>query len=85
MIVMHEEGSNINENSDFEDSDVSYDEEEEDSTESTNESVASSAFSQPPSPPPHTFRLISDVFSDRRPSELPRLEVDFSEYYQAFH
>ena len=56
MILMRK-GSNINENSDFEDNDVSHDEEEEESTESSNESVAaSSAFSQQPSPPPHTFR-----------------------------
>ena len=79
MILMRKE-SNINENSDFEDNDVSHDEEEEESTESSNESVAaSSAFSQHPSPPSHTFRLISDAFSDRRPSELPHLEVDFSD------
>ena len=41
--------------------------------------MASSDFSSPPhpSPPPHTFRFVSDAFTDKRPSELPPFDMDF--------
>ena len=66
--------------SDLEDNDYQEQGEESDSdnrSHSDSVSMASSDFSLPPSPPPHTFRLLQDPFADRRPNDLPALIMDF--------